>query len=732
MPGLEPSLGREWRFLPLAAVLLFAIVPYLPTLGNGFAFDDAELIAGDSRPIARRVVEDFFGNDASGAPASGYYRPVTSVTYALEKQLYADHARGYHAHNLALHAGNSALLYSLLARVAALSPYALPVALIFAAHPVHAESIAPITGRTDPLGFLFVLLAAHALLRGRRALAALAFALALGSKESSVALAPLLALVPLARGGTRRECAVVGLAGVALGAAFLAFKIRVLGIVPPEDAYTGQGDIGQRALTFVAALAQYLGLLIWPGELTIVRPFPLVGSMLDARLLSGIGLLVVLAAFVASKSKPLAIAAVLFLLPLLPASNLVPITYSYRWLPFPFFERYLYVATAGFALAIVVLGEQFARTRLGEDSARKWTLAGAMLLSIALGARLWVRTLDFRDDSTLFAAAVASDPNRLEPRIQAAAARFLGGDAAGALAEFDRLLAETPTELPPDASLILERATVQAALAQGLRDHARIAREQGRTEFVEPLEKRALELEQDATEKLEALRARKPVAVMGRVHALLGILAGLRGDAFAAARMFREAANARGAPPDLRGNFLVVIERLRAVAKGYANQGRAGAASAISTYRRALEAITGSYPPSAVPDVVREETLTLWCELADQYVLIGQSEQASADYVRLLAIEPKLARCHEGLGFLCKQGGNRAAAYDHFEKALAIEPESWFAINEMFTMLREEGRHEEAAEYSKRFQAYIAKHGTPGRPFENPPIDAEPEERDDK
>lgn len=717
-------IGREWKLLPLAVVLLFAIVPYLPTLRNHFAFDDTELITGDTRPVAQRLRGDFFGEDATGGAASGYYRPVTSLSYALEQKLYGDEPLGYHVHNLALHAGNSALLLTLLGAIPPLAPIALPATLIFAAHPVHAESVAPITGRTDPLAFLFTLLCAHALLRRRHVLATLAFLLALGSKESSVALLPLLSLVPLARSGSRGECLSIAGIGVLLGAAWFALKIGVLGITPPDGVYTGEGNFGQRALTFVAVLPKYLGLLAWPASLSIFHDVPLVTSLQDARLWIGLALLVVLASFVASNSRALAIAAALFLLPLIPASNVIPITYSYDWIPFPFFERYLYVATAGFGIALVFGARNLLRGQFEGDAASKALLACTVITCLALGARTWVRALDFHDDATLFSAAAKIGDGRLEPRIQAAGARFLSGDAAGALEQFDRLLAETKPGLPPNEALILERATVQAAMAQGLRDHARIARAQGNVQLGVALEARSKAIEADALQRLEELRSRRDLAAPGRVFALLGIFHGIAGDPFAAARMFREATLLPGAPPDLANNFKVVIEQLRWFAREFAKSGRAGAPEAISVYRRALEAISGDYPPKEIPRIVWDETLTLWCELADQHVLIGQSGEASAAYVALLALEPTLARCHEGLGFLCKQGGNREAAYDHFETAIELETDSWYAINEMFTMLREDGRHEEAAKYAERFKAYIAKYGKPGTKFEDPPIDA--------
>jgi protein O-mannosyl-transferase len=696
-------------------------VPFLGALENGFAFDDHALIVDFHPTLRERLTDDFFGRDDQGHPASGYWRPVTDATYALEHALYGDDPRGYHAHNLALHGANSGLFFLLLSGIPALAPFALPAAAIFAAHPVHAESVAPITGRTDPLGFFFVLLAAHALARGRRTLAGAAFLLALGAKESSLALLPLLAAIPLVRGATRREVILTVSGGLAIAALFFAVKIGVLGIVPPSGVYTGEGSLGQRALTFVALLPKYLGLLVWPAELTIAHEAPLVTSLSDPRLLTGLAALIAFSGAIASTSRALAVGALLLVLPLLPASNLIPITYSYRWMPFPFFERYLYAATGGFALLVAIVASHAATRWMGAARApRIATLAGCAIACL-LGLRLMARVPDFESDRTLFQAATRLGLAELAPRIQAASARFLSGDPVGALGDFDVLLAEPRQREAPDPTLLIERATVQCALAQIYRNHATAAQEKNDSVIAGQLLAAADTLAADAVPRLEALRKTAPTAMRGRVFELLATFTALEGDWFASARLFREATLGEGTTSELARNFGLVCDRLRAAAREIVAAGRTRTGDAISLYQRALEAICGSYPPSAVPEVVREQALVMWCDLADQHVLVGESERASAAYVAILALDPERARCHEGIGHLCKQGGNREAAYQRFQTALRIQPESWYALNEMFTMLREDGRFEEAQEYLTRMQRYIEKYGKPGSSLTPPP-----------
>ena len=107
-----------------------------------------------------------------------------------------------HAHGVALHAANAALLYLVVAApLRQRRPVALAAAALFAAHPVHAESVGSVYGRADVQALLLqqaALLAAFALRRRAGAREAVALALALLSALSKENGASTLALLPFA------------------------------------------------------------------------------------------------------------------------------------------------------------------------------------------------------------------------------------------------------------------------------------------------------------------------------------------------------------------------------------------------------------------------------------------------------------------------------------------------------------------------------------------------------
>ena len=146
----------------MAAVLFGAFILYLPCLEYGFVFDDHSLVennpAVSSLPeAARQLVSLNVG-----------YRPLRTFSYAV------DHAVGgmdpmiFHLSNLLYH------LLVLLAmgwvfREAGLSlPVTLTALALFAVHPVHADTVAYISGRRDLLAALFSLLAFGSFLRFRK------------------------------------------------------------------------------------------------------------------------------------------------------------------------------------------------------------------------------------------------------------------------------------------------------------------------------------------------------------------------------------------------------------------------------------------------------------------------------------------------------------------------------------------------------------------------------------
>ncbi len=131
-----------------------------------------------------------------------YWHPVSWLSLMLDANLYGLWAGGYHATSVILHALNVALVFRLMRRITADKWSAFAVAVFFAVHPLHLESVVWITERKDVLFMFWGLLALNSYLtwardRSRTALAAFSccYALSLMSKPVLVVLPGLLLLL---------------------------------------------------------------------------------------------------------------------------------------------------------------------------------------------------------------------------------------------------------------------------------------------------------------------------------------------------------------------------------------------------------------------------------------------------------------------------------------------------------------------------------------------------------
>lgn len=439
------------RLYLLLAALVFtsALALYLPAISGALLWDDEEFIANNT-----------FISDCSSLGAA--LNPVNlikvlpvpmSARPLVNASLIADScagggARGMRLTNVLLHACNSALLFFLLLTLSGSAPAAFFGALVLALHPAAAEAVQIITFRSHLLGFFFFtagLASAVFFARQPGALtgtsAALCYFLSVMSVEPPVVL-PAAALLAVfydsAREGLRRGAPLL-LGLVLIGGFYLWFRAPRSGYDLPGLAQPGIG--GPSALYPAALLPQDV---IRPKPGNIPPPWREIYSNRTANLftMSAIALdyfralafplrlntdynpeviksfrrgvwpltacLAALAGgwliFIRRKLSGLAL--LLIFTALLPALNILPV-YNIRA------DRYLYLPLGGFAL-LAAAGFRWAA---GLKSPRRaWPLAAAGLWLAGICAAA-PRGAEFRDNLSLFSAAVARDPG--VPRAQA-------------------------------------------------------------------------------------------------------------------------------------------------------------------------------------------------------------------------------------------------------------------------------------------------------------------------
>ena len=418
------------RIDPAWWVLLAAVAVYANTLGGDFVYDDTTVILGNPVlrgpfSLARVFTTDIWGYPRGAAWSVHTYRPLLTLSFALDRAIGGWRPWSFHLTNIALHAAASVLFFRVFARRLGDPTAALLAGLAFAVHPLHTDAASCITNRSDLAGSLAVL-AVYGWHSRRGLSATLAGPLALAAgmlcKESVVVVFPLL-LVRDALGTdtTRREKA-ARYGGYALAlAATVALRTAALGSAstlapdllsnPLRDA-----SIGVRAYWGVRFVGLAARLLVAPFDLcadygaAVVRPV----LALDGDALLGAAALVgmtVLAAR-ARRTNPLVTEACAWvLLPAVIYSNVLKV------LPAAFAERWWYLGLGG---ALVLLG---AAVAAGRTRARAVVPAAAAVL--ALWAAVTVRrNVDWSTSERLFESAVAVQPESARMRYFLARFRF--------------------------------------------------------------------------------------------------------------------------------------------------------------------------------------------------------------------------------------------------------------------------------------------------------------------
>ena len=414
-------IGMSPRSAAAVAVVL-ALVVYLPSLGNGFALDDTGDIVENTTVHGLANTGEILTSPYRGRvpPGRSPYRPVTSLTYALNWSMGSGSPVPFHAFNVALHGANTALVTILLTTLGATPLLALLGAAVFAVHPVHVEAVANSVGRGDALMALFVLLGALAYLRRSRSewarvgLVSLAYAMALASKENGVVLPALLVVLSLLfprRAGRATQLPVfAALAGVLV--LYLAVRYQVLGTLLQRDAapYIVMLPPWLRISTAVANITELTRLLLFPADLVAdYGPGVILPTGIGAlRFWVGGGVLLAVGALAVSslrRSPWMTLGIVWIVLSVAVVGNILfPVGV---WVA----ERTLYLPSVGVSFLAVGLG-RYAVGFLRESPARlRWSAVGAATLLVLLGgARTWTRNAAWRDTEAVFMTLAEEHP----------------------------------------------------------------------------------------------------------------------------------------------------------------------------------------------------------------------------------------------------------------------------------------------------------------------------------
>lgn len=407
------------RFASAFALVFVVFLAYGVTLLNGFVYDDNHQVLENPWITDVRNLPAIFtsSNWSFRSGGSNIYRPVFQTLLMAEYSVFGFNPKGYHLVNVLLHALNAVLVCAVAGRVlkgvSNRRIWAFAAGLIFALHPVNSEPVAWVSALPE-LTYTALVLSAFYLYasftagqtEGRQGpgywLSVSAFFVALLTKETTVALVPIIVAFDFAKGrgvisGWRRYLPYL----LAIVAYAVIRFYAIGGFMHRKHAAIG---LYEAALNALPLLGQYFVKLVLPVRLSAVYVFYPAHSILEPRVIVSLIAIIVSIVVVIRLRR----AGVFFLCAVWMAAPLAPVLYVPALAASPFAERYLYLPSAGFAV-LIAYGLFGLYSRLcGGNVARARALAACAALALVvmgvssgLRARVWESDLSLWSDAAL-------------------------------------------------------------------------------------------------------------------------------------------------------------------------------------------------------------------------------------------------------------------------------------------------------------------------------------------
>jgi hypothetical protein len=477
---------RRSHPLAIAVLVCSGIAAYLNSFRGTFQFDDFANIRDDPRLVS-------FGSYIQSI--GQMIRPLTRLTFLIDRHLYGDDPTGYHVLNLVLHVGCGILVYGIVREsmnrlkrtrlpdpIGALASLPFWTALLFLVHPIATETVTYLSGRATGLMAFFYLASFYlftrfAVLRQQSSpfvmsyLGAIAcFVLALLSKEVALTLPAALLLweyvfireTEESPGHLPRR---FHLPFWGIGALFLiaaAFTSRYQYLL---SMGLGLRPLWVNLVTQIRTVGYAAGLFFSPARLTFDHDLSVYHSILQWPvpfcLLILVGLLFASICYV-PKMPFFSFGLLWFFLALVPTNSVIP---RYDLLS----ERNLYLPSIGFYMAGASLWISFARKLASACRERGfldfWAvnltrkLSGALpvLLTLVFLSYTVTRNGIYANQVTFWLDAVRKAPRKARPHNNLGYAYSLAGDVDHAIEQFRIASQLDPAFISADENLLKAR-----------------------------------------------------------------------------------------------------------------------------------------------------------------------------------------------------------------------------------------------------------------------------------
>lgn len=461
-PPADHHWRTQWRAARPFALLLFLVAAvYWPVHAYEFVnWDDPWYVINN--PYLRSWNPSNLWDIATQV-INRNYSPVVIFSLLIEYSLFGLDATGYHLVNVALHALNACLVFVLIRQVSGSHTIGLWTAAVFAVHPVQIEAVAWVSSIKGLLVSAFILAHLICWMRpertGRQEFRGLMFfVLALFSKALTVVVPTIVLSYDVLV--CRKKFSEALARQFVPGMLSLWMLLTTMG-AQATSLGGSRRHLALSKLEIVAVdaviLAKYVAHSLLPIGLSVMYDPPLSGI---GFFILGTGLCWLLAGWLAwrvRRTQPLiTLAALSWLLLLLPVLNLTPITTlindRYLYLPLvPFFALFFGLLRARlygyqFSLQTASATETVEPIPAGRLAWRLGWLAAPSLATVALAIASQAHLPVWQNDRNLWEHTMTRSPALPVVRVQYAMMLHNAGQDAEAVA----VLQSTLTELQPD------------------------------------------------------------------------------------------------------------------------------------------------------------------------------------------------------------------------------------------------------------------------------------------
>lgn len=424
---------KKWFVIILLAVIVVAA--YANSFFNPFMWDDVVLIPENTgiqdgwKSIITAFSPELWGLRTDDGAFQRYYRPMHTLLSVIDYRIWGFNPFGYHLSNTLIHLFNTVLLYFLGLRLIKEKGPALVAAAIFAAHPIHTESVTFISARVDLLSALFLLISFILYLKssdtakgGRSFLygaSLFSFLLSLLSKEMSLTFPLLLAIYVWAFEGRKNVLRRAVPYFILLGL-YIVFRVFALPVF--LESHKAQADVLTLLTTASTVVFDYIRLLVVPYPLRAYYSIVWY-SAADMKSILSFALLLVsavtaLLCFIRGK-KTAGFAIVWTFAAFAPVLNIGVLG------DFSMAERFAYIPSVGFSILAAI-----ALSMLPSRTAFRYASAFIVIVFVVL---TFQRNRVWADELVFFMDMVEKAPESAIPHINLASVYEKRGDKDGAI-----------------------------------------------------------------------------------------------------------------------------------------------------------------------------------------------------------------------------------------------------------------------------------------------------------